>query len=72
MVLVIENTHGEQIVTVAAITHSTPYNLDAAIEIPAKVKEHLGLDSEHSWIILDDFTQFQWPGYDIRPNRTLL
>ena len=67
MVLVVENTNGEQIVTVAAITHSTPYNLDTAIEIPAKVKEHLGLDGERSWIILDDFNQFQWPGYDIRP-----
>jgi hypothetical protein len=39
MVLVVENTNGEQIVTVAAITHCTPYNLDAAVEIPTKVKD---------------------------------
>ena len=67
MILVVENTDGEQIVTVAAITHSMPHNLDVSIEIPAKVKAHLGLDGERSWIILDDFNQFKWPGYDIRP-----
>jgi len=34
---------------------------------PPKVKQHLGLDSERSWIILDDFNEFVWPGYDLRP-----
>ena len=29
--------------------------------------KHLGLDGERSWIILDDFNQFQWPGFDLRP-----
>ncbi len=67
MVLVVENADNKKIVTVAAITHTTPSNLEAAIEIPSKVKKHLGLDEERSWIILDDFNQFQWPGYDIRP-----
>lgn len=67
LVLVVENDNNQQIVTVAPITHTIPHNADAAVEIPARVKEHLGLDSERSWIILDDFNQFQWPGYDIRP-----
>jgi hypothetical protein len=26
----------------------------------------LGLDGERSWIILDDFNDFIWPGYDLR------
>ena len=67
IILVIEKNEAEQIVTVAPITHTPPQNLHAAIEIPSKVKQHLGLDGERSWIILDDFNQFQWPGYDLRP-----
>jgi len=67
IILVVEKNEAEQIVTVAPITHTPPKNLNAAIEIPPKVKQHLGLDAERSWIILDDFNQFQWPGYDLRP-----
>lgn len=54
-------------VTVIPITHSPPRNPDVAIEIPRRVKEHLGLDSDRSWIILDEFNVFAWPGFDLRP-----
>ena len=67
IILVVEKNEAEQIVTVAPITHTPPQNPNAVIEIPSKVKQHLGLDGERSWIILDDFNQFQWPGYDLRP-----
>jgi hypothetical protein len=67
IILVVEKSEAEQIVTVAPMTHTPPQNPAAAIEIPAKVKQHLGLDGERSWIILDDFNQFQWPRYDSRP-----
>ena len=55
------------IVTVAPITHTPPHDPNTAMEIPAKVKQHLGLDSERSWIILDEFNEFAWPGFDLRP-----
>jgi hypothetical protein len=61
------NQESGPVVTVAPITHSPPGDLTAAIEIPAKVKRHLGLDGERSWIILDDFNEFIWPGFDLRP-----
>lgn len=67
IILVVQNQEGGQKVTVAPITHTPPANPDAAIEIPAKVKSHLALDSERSWVILDDFNEFLWPGYDLRP-----
>jgi hypothetical protein len=67
IVLVVKNDAGSQKVTVAPITHTPPSNPDVAIEILPKVKQHLGLDSERSWIILDDFNEFIWPGYDLRP-----
>lgn len=54
-------------VTVAAVTHSAPLAGACAIEIPARVKQHLGLDDERSWIILDEVNQFDWPGFDLRP-----
>lgn len=56
-----------QIVTVAAITHSDPVAPNIGIEIPQRVKLHLGLDHEKSWVILSEVNQFTWPGYDLRP-----
>lgn len=54
-------------VTVAAITHRPPHADAIAIEVPPKVKQHLGLDDQRSWIILDEVNQFDWPGFDLRP-----
>lgn len=54
-------------VAVVPITHSPPSDPAVAIEIPLPVKKHLGLDSERSWAILDEFNVFAWPGYDLRP-----
>ena len=57
----------DTVVTVAPITHSEPENPGMAVEIPAKVKEYLNLDSEASWIICTEVNRFIWPGPDIRP-----
>lgn len=53
-------------VTVAPITHTPPSDPYTAIEIPPRVKVHLGLDERRSWIILDEFNEFTWPGFDLR------
>jgi hypothetical protein len=53
-------------VTVVPITHTPPVDLALAIEIPPKVKQHLGLDIGRSWIVLDEFNEFAWPGFDLR------
>jgi hypothetical protein len=49
------------------ITHSEPRDPNVAVEIPLPVKRHLGLDSERSWVILDELNEFAWPGFDLRP-----
>jgi len=68
IVLVVQQTEAKApVVTVAPITHSPPRGLDTAVEIPLAVKRHLGLDDQPSWIVLDDFNVFTWPGYDLRP-----
>ena len=67
-VVLSRNTKGnETVVTVAPITHSEPEIPEMAVEIPAKVKEYLNLDSEASWIICTEVNRFVWPGPDISP-----
>ena len=58
---------GRTQVAVVPITHTPPRDLDVAIEIPRRVTEHLGLDGERSWIVVDEFNVFAWPGFDLRP-----
>jgi hypothetical protein len=58
---------GATTVTVAPITHTPPRDPEVAIELPPKVKRHLGLDDGHSWIVVDEFNEFAWPGFDLRP-----
>jgi len=58
---------GETFVVLMPITHSPPRDGQAAIEIPPRVKAHLGLDSERSWIVIDEVNQTGWPGFDLRP-----
>ena len=53
-------------VRVVPITHA-PHGPDRAVEIPPKVKQHLGLDADASWIVLDEANEFVWPGVDLRP-----
>jgi hypothetical protein len=60
---------GHRQVAVAPITHSPPKDPNVAVEIPVRVKQHLGLDSERSWVILEEVNVFTWPGFDLRPIR---
>jgi PemK-like, MazF-like toxin of type II toxin-antitoxin system len=59
--------NGTPVVTVAPITHSPPRGTSVAVEIPYKVKQHLGLDADRSWVVVDEFNEFVWPGFDLRP-----
>lgn len=45
----------------------TPHDAERAVAVPAKVKRHLGLDADASWIVLDEANEFVWPGVDLRP-----
>lgn len=68
IVLVVERTEGAApMVAVVPITHSPHQNPAASIEIPISVKRHLGLDDLRSWIVVDEFNVFTWPGFDLRP-----
>ena len=69
IVLKVERQDDLVIVTVSPITHRQPSAGAAALELLAAVKRHLGLDSEKSWIVLDEINQFVLPGFDLRPIR---
>jgi hypothetical protein len=60
-------SEGPPTVLVAPITHVRPADPETGIAIPPRVKHHLGLDSEPSWVIVDELNEFAWPGFDLRP-----
>lgn len=59
-------------VYVVPITHSQPAKGVASIEIPAEVARKAKLDAGRSWVVLTEFNEFLWPGFDLArvPGRT--
>ena len=59
-------------VFVLPITHTKPVRENEAMEIPAPVCRSAGLDAGRSWVILSEFNEFVWPGFDLAivPGRT--
>lgn len=51
------------------ITHTPPSPDTAALEVPATLKNQLGLDGDRSWIVADEANVFRWPGPDVRRAR---
>lgn len=66
VLVVAREADGATVVTVLPITHSPPADPALAVEMPAPVKRHLGLDAERSWIVASEGNEFLWPGYDLR------
>lgn len=66
VVITLRDEGGRTRVYALPITHTAPAKADDAIEIPAVVKTRLGLDSEQSWIVLNEANFFAWPGPDLR------
>ncbi len=58
---------GREVVTVIPITHAPPNDPADAVEIPAALKAHLGLDERRSWAVVTETNDFLWPGPDLRP-----
>ena len=67
MIIAAPAVSGGTQVYVLPVTHTASDDPSLAMEIPLRVKQHLGLDEERSWIVLDKINDFLWPGYDLRP-----
>ena len=66
VVIVAQRRVGDHLqLLVAPITHREPAESEGVL-IPPRVKAHLGLDEERSWIITTEVNQFIWPGPDVR------
>jgi hypothetical protein len=57
------------VVTLFPNTHAPPSDPRDAVELPAALKRHLGLDDERSWVVVNEFNRFVWPGVDLQPRR---
>jgi hypothetical protein len=69
VVLATRSLAGSTLVYVAPVTHDARHGPGEAIEIPAVVKRHLGLDDAASFIVATELNVFVWPGSDLRPIR---
>jgi hypothetical protein len=67
IIIAVKKEAGLTEVVVAPITHEEPSPPSEGIELPLKVKQHLGLDDARSWVIVTDLNAFTWPGFDLHP-----
>lgn len=54
-------------VVLLPITHSPPIGDTVAIEIPAKVRQVIGLDDERSWVVVSEYNVDEWPNAGLSP-----
>lgn len=65
VVVVVLLADGEEAV-VAPVTTQPPDSGAPAVEIPARVRAHLGLNADRCWISAATLNRFVWPGPDLR------
>ncbi len=54
-------------VVLLPITHTPPSGDTVGIEIPAKVRQAIGLDDAPSWVIVSEHTIDEWPNGGLSP-----
>jgi hypothetical protein len=74
IVAAIADTVDRMDVVLLPITRAPPKDDVPAVELPPKVKEHLGLDPDRSWVIVAECNVDVWPSPDLaeipgRPGR---
>lgn len=54
-------------VVILPITHAPPAGDTVGIEIPARVRQALGLDNMPSWVIVSEYNVDEWPNGGLAP-----
>ena len=54
-------------VVILPITHTPPGKDTIGVEIPAKVRQHIGLDDARSWVIVSEHNIDEWPNGGLAP-----
>jgi hypothetical protein len=67
IVLAAEDRDRKTFVAVLPVTHTPPGEHSVAVELPLETKRRIGLDDQRSWVVVDEYNWFRWPGPDLRP-----
>jgi hypothetical protein len=62
-----DSTTKPRFVVLLPITHAAPIGDTVAIEIPAKVRQAIGLDDEPSWVVISEYNVDEWPNAGLSP-----
>lgn len=62
-----DSTAKPRFVVLLPITHSAPIGDTVGIEIPAKVRQAIGLDDEPSWVVISEYNVDEWPNAGLSP-----
>ncbi len=60
-------TTSPRFVVILPITHTRPDKDTIGVEIPARVREALGLDDAPSWVIVSEHNVDEWPNGGLAP-----
>ena len=66
IVNIFEDRPNNLIVLIAPFSRTPPKDLSFVVEVPLRVKRHLGLKDDPQWIVINEMNRFTWPGPDIR------
>lgn len=67
LVAATDSTTSPRFVVILAITHTPPDKDTVGVEIPAKVREGLGLDDVPSLVIVSEHNVDEWPNGGLAP-----
>jgi hypothetical protein len=62
-----DSTVTPRFVVILPITHTVPASDTVGIEIPAKVRQALGLDDAPCWVIVSEHNVDEWPNAGLAP-----
>ncbi len=67
LVAATDATASPRFVVILPITHTRPDRETVGLEIPAKVREALGLDDAPCWVIVSEHNVDEWPNAGLAP-----
>ena len=67
LVAATDPTTSPRFVVILPITHTRPDKDTVGVEIPARVREALGLDDAPSWVIVSEHNVDEWPNGGLAP-----
>lgn len=67
LVAALDSTANPGFVVILPITHTPPDKGTVGVEIPAKVRQAIGLDDAPSWVIVSDHNIDAWPNGGLAP-----